>query len=711
MNNLKTTFAAFFSVTIGCLLVLGIFVALLIKQQFLLGQVDRNRFESYLVADELKESSEDLTKYCRIYVSTGDAEWEEKYRDVLDVRNGKKPRPDGRTISLQGLMKELGFTAAEFRTLKAAEDNSNGLVYTERRAFNAMKGLYDDGTGHFTIKRAPDPRLAQALMFSKKYHNDKAVIMKSIEDFNKLLTNRIEYIVKENIDRSYQLLYAIMGIILLIIGVTVVSFFKIKKLIRERGQAERITNQTMYNLKERVKELKTLSAVSNILRDEDTPLKNLFQEIADSLPAGWQYPDVTAARVSFAGTEYATSNYNPSAYSQVASIKTDSGSALILEVVYLQQLPDSDEGPFLKEERNLINMLAEMVKINLERRERRAELKDYKYALDIGYMIGIAGADSCFAYVNGNYCKASRYTSTELIGKHYSIVMSDTQSPEYFKELNLALQSGKPYRGEFCNKAKDGTLYWIETTIVPFLDDDRKVYQYLTISHDITERKLADDKIKQSEQLLKKITSQIPGNTYMFEIEESGDTNILFISRGKDTFNHVYNFEDLSENPQTLREVLHEDDKDKFNDKMKEAYLAQAVISFQYRVVVDGNTRWRWMQAVPEKNAGGKRLWYGSASDITPLVDYVASIEQIIFDIGHVIRRPVSTMLGISRLIIDGELSEEEIRELAKTMYPISQEMDKFINQLNQSYQQKRQNTQHSMNISSLIDKRSSLFT
>jgi hypothetical protein len=146
-------------------------------------------------------------------------------------------------------------------------------------------------------------------------------------------------------------------------------------------------------------------------------------------------------------------------------------------------------------------------------------------------------------------------------------MMSDIHSPEYLKELNIALQSGKPYRGEFCNKAKDGTMYWIETTIVPFLDDDRKVYQYLTISHDITERKLADDKIKQSEQLLKKITSQIPGNTYMFEIEESGNTNILFISRGKDTFNHVYNFEDLSENPQTLREVLHEDDKDKFNDK------------------------------------------------------------------------------------------------------------------------------------------------
>src|SRR5436190_14489673 len=141
MTNLKTIFTVFFSITIGCLIILGIFIVSLLKQQFVLEQIDKNRFESYLVADELKQSSDDLTNYARYYVMTGDGEWENKFWNVLDVRNGKKPRPDGRIISLRGLMKELGFSVAEFKKLKTAEENSNRLAYTERVAFNAMKGL------------------------------------------------------------------------------------------------------------------------------------------------------------------------------------------------------------------------------------------------------------------------------------------------------------------------------------------------------------------------------------------------------------------------------------------------------------------------------------------------------------------------------------------------------------------------------------------
>ncbi|HRE98023.1 MAG TPA: hypothetical protein PK637_14730, partial [Flavobacteriales bacterium] len=94
------------------------------------------------------------------------------------------------------------------------------------------------------------------------------------------------------------------------------------------------------------------------------------------------------------------------------------------------------------------------------------------------------------------------------------------------------------------------------TSIVPFLDQNGKIYQYLSINHDITDRKNADEKIKESEKLLKKITSQVPGNTYMFEIEESGKANLLFVSRGTDLFNHQYSLEELNEHPERLQEVL-----------------------------------------------------------------------------------------------------------------------------------------------------------
>jgi len=488
------------------------------------------------------------------------------------------------------------------------------------------------------------------------------------------------------------------------------SLAAVQREVVKREEAEKLTIQTVVNLKERVKELQTLYRLSRILQNDDTTIKQLVNQIAEILPSGWQYPEIAAARVCIAEIESRTNNYKPSANNLRAESSTIHGTPLSIEVVYLKEVPASDEGPFLKEERNLINVLAEMIKTNLESREHRIELKDYKYALDLNSIVGIASVDGKLTFVNDNFCKISKYSASELLGQHYGIIISGIHPPEYFSELAIAMQNGKPFRGEFCSKAKDGTLYWVDTSIVPFLDENGKVYQYLSINHNITERKNTDDKIRQSEQLLKKITSQVPGNTYMFEIEESGHADILFMSRGTDTFNHDYNFEEILEDSQKLREVLHDDDKIKFNDAMKEAFKTHASISFQYRIIVGGHIRWRWMQAVPEIDKNGRVLWYGATSDITPLVDYIASIEQIIFDIGHVIRRPVSSMLGMSKLIMESKLNEEQIKELSEKLYIISEEMDKFIKELNQAYELKRQNTKLNIDVAPVIDKRNSLF-
>ncbi|MGL2966987.1 PAS domain-containing protein [Flavobacterium sp. XGLA_31] len=484
----------------------------------------------------------------------------------------------------------------------------------------------------------------------------------------------------------------------------------LQREIAKREEAEAIKDETLYNLKERVKELKTLYAVSNILQQEDTVPEKLFGAIAETLPAGWQYPTITAARVCIAEKEYTSHNYKPSAYRQEATMKTTKGTLITIEVVYLEAMPQADEGPFLKEERSLINMLVEMLKTNLERLERQAELKDYKYALDIASIVAISNVDGAFTFVNDNFCKSSKYQPDELIGKEHDIIWSGVHSADYFANLKTALQEGNSYRGEFCNKAKDGTLYWVDTAIVPFLDEDGKVYQYLSINNDITNRKEAEEKIKQNEQLLRKITSQVPGNTYMFEINKNGETNMLFMNRGTETFNHNYKIDDLSNDSGKIREIIHVDDKVKFNDMMKEAYKTESPISFQYRVVINGQERWRWMQAIPEKDKNGKTIWYAATSDISPLVDYIASIEQFIFDISHVIRRPTSTMLGMTQLIRDSQLSENEIKDISIKLFQISEEMDKFICELILAYHEKRQNTQLNIDISSLIDKRKSLF-
>jgi PAS domain S-box-containing protein len=480
--------------------------------------------------------------------------------------------------------------------------------------------------------------------------------------------------------------------------------------IVKREAAEKKLNQTVTDLKERVKELKTLSDVSHILQDEDSSPGKLFQKIVEILPLGWQYPDITAGRISIGGTEYTTRNYKSSEYTLLAETKTTNGTQITVELVYLQPMPLADEGPFLKEERHLINMLIEMIETYLARHEHSKELKDYKYALDMSSLVSISGVDGTFMYINENFCKVTKYAVCELLHKKESIILSGDHSDEYFQDSKTAIQLGKPYRGEFCNKTKDGTLYWVDTSVVPFLNESGEVYQYLSISYEITERRVAEEKIKQSEQVLRRITSQVPANVYMFELDEEGKFKILFMSRGTDLFNHSVNHEDVSQNSDLLGEMFHPDDKAVYNDMLKEAFRTQSAISFQYRMLVNDQIRWRYMQAIPVMDTNGKVVWYGATNDITPMVDYIASIEQFLFDIGHVIRRPISTMMGLTSLVIDSDLAEYELKEISKKLRLVSEEMDNFVRELNVAYNKKRQSTKFKIDTSALIDKRGSLF-
>ena len=190
---------------------------LLVQNQRALTSAQETRFLSYLLADELRQSSDDLTRLARTYVATGDSRFEDQYWAVLDVRNGKTPRPDGRTVSLQQLMKDAGITEAEFEKLRESERNSNGLVTTETVAMNAVKGRYDDGRGGYTREAAPDLDLARRIMNDDKYHTDKAVIMAPLAEFDQMLDARTKAAVDTYVSRSYVFL-ALLGLLVLFGG-------------------------------------------------------------------------------------------------------------------------------------------------------------------------------------------------------------------------------------------------------------------------------------------------------------------------------------------------------------------------------------------------------------------------------------------------------------------------------------------------------------
>jgi PAS domain S-box-containing protein len=97
--------------------------------------------------------------------------------------------------------------------------------------------------------------------------------------------------------------------------------------------------------------------------------------------------------------------------------------------------------------------------------------------------------------VNKNYCEISGYPAAELLGRDHRIINSGYHPQSFINYLWKTIADGKIWRGEFCNKAKDGTLYWVDATIVPFLNDRGKPVQYIEISIDITDKKLMAQKI------------------------------------------------------------------------------------------------------------------------------------------------------------------------------------------------------------------------
>ncbi|PHV38833.1 methyl-accepting chemotaxis protein [Janthinobacterium sp. BJB304] len=215
-------------------------------------RVTETRYQSYLLADELRQSSDDLTRLARTYVVTGDARYEQQYLDILDIRNGKKPRPahyeriywdfvaagvpvpasTGPAVPLAELMRKAGFSEQEFAKLREAQANSDGLVKTEVIAMNAVKGRFDDGSGNFTKTGPPDLEMARAIMHDAQYHSNKAKIMQPVNEFLTLLDQRTGAAVQTAMSGTMAAYSVTVGVLLVSVMVSLLCLFLVYRHIK-----------------------------------------------------------------------------------------------------------------------------------------------------------------------------------------------------------------------------------------------------------------------------------------------------------------------------------------------------------------------------------------------------------------------------------------------------------------------------------------------
>lgn len=283
-----------------------------------------------------------------------------------------------------------------------------------------------------------------------------------------------------------------------------------------------------------------------------------------------------------------------------------------------------------------------------------------------------------------------------LHNPHELLVVEDALEDERFQDnsfvhgaLNIRFYAGAPLQTPAGNVL--GTLCILDNRPRTLSENKKNALKLLAKkTMDFLEsRKLLmeqNKKIDAGATDLKKLADQIPGVIYQFEIDLKGEMTLHFISKSLPEIFPGISGELLMANPKLLFDLIHPDDLDHVQAAVQQSFIKLMDVDVEYRVIKGNSTMWHWAKAKPERKKNGSVVWYGTFQNVTPRKEYEQTLEEILSHISHVIRRPVTTMLALSSMIDEDNLDEERIREYARNFKTIAEEMDSYIQNLNNTY-------------------------